>query len=112
MIVAAPGKAILAGEYAVLHGAPAIAVAVGRSVRAQAGKGDATPFVVQAIRHASRAGGAKLDVRVDSSALYEGSNKLGLGSSAAVTTAVVGLSFAKAGRDLSDRRALFDIADE
>jgi phosphomevalonate kinase len=112
MIVAAPGKAILAGEYAVLHGAPAIAVAVGRSVRAQAGKGDATPFVVQAIRHATRAGGAKLDVRVDSSALYEGANKLGLGSSAAVTTAVVGLSFAKAGRDLSDRRVLFDIADE
>ena len=59
MIVAAPGKAILAGEYAVLHGAPAIAVAVGRSVRAQAGKGDATPFVVQAIRHAARAGKSK-----------------------------------------------------
>jgi phosphomevalonate kinase len=112
LIVAAPGKAILAGEYAVLHGAPAIAVAVDRSVRAQAGKGDATPFVVQALRHAVRAGGAQLDVRVDSSALYEGANKLGLGSSAAVTAAVVGLSFAKAGRDLTDRRALFDLADE
>jgi phosphomevalonate kinase len=115
MIVAAPGKAILAGEYAVLHGAPAIAVAVDRSVRAQAGKGDATPFVVQAIRHAARAGGNPLadGVRVDSSALYEGSTKLGLGSSAAVTTAVVGLSFARAGLDLSEhRRTLFDVADE
>ena len=37
-IVRVPGKAILSGEYAVLHGAPAIAVAVDREVVACEGE--------------------------------------------------------------------------
>src|SRR5207302_9799434 len=85
--VAAPGKAILSGEYAVLHGAPAIAVAVDRYVKvAPRDVGpDApgpTPFVAAALRHA---GHAPTPLHIDSSALYERDVKLGLGSSAAVT---------------------------
>jgi phosphomevalonate kinase len=109
--VVAPGKAILAGEYAVLHGAPAIAVAVDRYVKVAPGGvvPEPTPFVAAALRHA---GAAPTALQVDSSALYEGDIKLGLGSSAAVTAAVVGLSFARAGRRLStDPQLLFDIAD-
>jgi phosphomevalonate kinase len=114
--VRAPGKAILAGEYAVLHGAPAIAVAVDRDVIAGDGTpadGAGSPFVAAARAHAAAACGWTLGpVQVDSSALYEAGDKLGLGSSAAVTAAVVGLAFARAGRALdADRRALFDVAD-
>ena len=114
MIVRAPGKAILSGEYAVLHGAPAVAVAVDRDVVAREGapehSGD-SPFVRAAKTVAAKNGGATLgDVHVDSSALYEAGVKLGLGSSAAVTTAVVGLALAKAERTL-EPRAVFAIAD-
>jgi len=115
MIVRAPGKAILSGEYAVLHGAPAIAVAVDRDVVAREGAGQDSPFVNAAKTYAGKNGGAKLgDVSVDSSALYVDGIKLGLGSSAAVTTAVVGLALAKAERTPSaimDPRAVFAIAD-
>jgi len=114
VIVRAPGKAILSGEYAVLHGAPAVAVAVDRDVIAREGapehSGD-SPFVRAAKTVAAKNGGATLgDVHVDSSALYEAGVKLGLGSSAAVTTAVVGLALAKAERTL-EPRAVFAIAD-
>jgi phosphomevalonate kinase len=115
LAVRAPGKAILCGEYAVLHGAPAICAAVDREVVAREvdSATDESPFVRAAKAHAARAGAAQLGpVVVDSSALYEGDIKIGLGSSAAVTTAVVGLAFARAGRPLNDPAALFPIADE
>lgn len=116
LTVRAPGKAILSGEYAVLHGAPAIAVAVDREVIAREGDGgEESPFVRAAKEFAAKNGGATLGaVRVDSSALYENGDKLGLGSSAAVTSAVVGLAFAKAERTpitTIDPRVLFAIAD-
>ncbi|HZS35931.1 MAG TPA: hypothetical protein VFF06_03845 [Polyangia bacterium] len=117
--VLAPGKAILCGEYAVLHGAPAIAVAVDRSVRAQAGvRGERTAFVDAAIRRTAemlqreKMGAAPADVAVDSAALYDGGRKLGLGSSAAVTVATVGAAWHAGGGSLDDRRRLFEIADE
>ncbi len=107
-IAIAPGKAILCGEYAVLHGAPAIAVAVDRTARAQ----NATAFVRQAVNHAERrVGPAPSPVVVDTAQLFEGEHKLGLGSSAAVTAATVGLIFALKDATLSDKRALFDVAD-
>ncbi|MCU1276523.1 MAG: phosphomevalonate kinase [bacterium] len=113
--VRAPGKALLAGEYAVLHGAPAIAVAVDRLVVATetdaAPDAEESPFVRAARSCAAKNGGATLgNVRVDSTALYENGNKLGLGSSAAVTAAVVGLAMARAERTL-EPHVLFAIAD-
>jgi phosphomevalonate kinase len=115
LAVRAPGKAILCGEYAVLHGAPAVAAAVGREVvaRESAYAPAAPPFVAAARVHALRAGGAALGpIAIDSSALYDGERKLGVGSSAAVTTAVVGLSFARAHKPLNDPAAIFAIADQ
>lgn len=42
----APGKAVLAGEYAVLQNAPAVVVALGRSVRVTADHGSGTHHVL------------------------------------------------------------------
>ncbi len=128
LTVYAPGKAIVCGEYAVLDGAPAICVAVDRYVTARAATvGEAvqvSPFVDAALRHARAAlsgnQAAIADLReagvlVDSAPLYErvggGTTKIGLGSSAAVTAAVVGLAFRVAGETLEDRARLFAIAD-
>jgi phosphomevalonate kinase len=118
--VRAPGKAILCGEYAVLDGAPAIAIAVDRFVSARLGDGAGSPFVEAAIAHAERALGdagapaiarLRAGVAVDSTSLYEAGGKLGLGSSAAVTAAVVGLAFVEAGVGLDDRARIFAVAD-
>jgi phosphomevalonate kinase len=103
VIARAPGKAILCGEYAVLHGAPAIAVAVDRDVVVSNGNDSPSPFVAAALEHA----GSHQSVHVDSSALYDGDTKLGLGSSAAVTVAVVGWALGSA----ADKRRVFDVAD-
>ena len=93
MIATAPGKLILTGEYAVLEGAPAMVVAVNR--RAIATRGTArsvSPFVLAvgdelAARGADAAAEIARHVTVDTSALYDGDTKLGLGSSAAATVA-------------------------
>lgn len=115
LAVRAPGKAIVCGEYAVLEGAPAISIAIDRYVVAKLGDGPGSPFVSAALAHAARALGdaslATLRVTVDSKSLYEGDGKIGLGSSAAVTAAVVGLAFAQASASLEDRAHLFSIAD-
>jgi phosphomevalonate kinase len=124
-VALAPGKAILCGEYAVLHGAPAISVATDRSVRAWIAPGSGTalsPFVVAALQQVA-AELRKLNrpteqllqsgaIGVDSTALYEKENKLGLGSSAAVTVAVTGAALASAGVELADKRRLFELADQ
>lgn len=124
-MVLAPGKAILCGEYAVLHGAPAVSVAVDRCVRAwvEPGKGTAlSPFLTAALERVAKALAAEGHdvsqllqsgaVGVDSSALYEGKQKLGLGSSAAVTVAAVGAAFRHVGKSLADSRRIFELADE
>lgn len=85
MRVAAPGKLLLTGAYAVLEGAPALVVAVDWLAIASEGA---------------------LDVR----ALYDDEEKLGLGSSAAGVVAQLGLSFARSGEDLKNedvRQRLF-----
>jgi phosphomevalonate kinase len=121
--VLAPGKAILSGEYAVLHGAPAISVATDRCVRAWIGQGTAlSPFLVAALDRVAQvieATGKRAPelkqsgvVGVDSTALYDGAKKLGLGSSAAVTVAVVGAALHKYGWSFDDKQKIFEIADE
>ena len=104
-VATAPGKALLAGEYAVLHGAPAICVAVDRTATALVAAGRGTPhspFTVAALDAAARIlDDASLLISgalaVDSSGLYQGRDKLGIGSSAAVTVAALGAALASRG---------------
>jgi phosphomevalonate kinase len=121
MIASAPGKLILTGEYAVLDGAPALVVAVNRRViaRRRATPRGSTPFLVAvADELAARYGADHLSVRtaleteVDSSSLYAGDVKLGLGSSAAVTAAVTARALAAEQRAVPviDRELVFAIA--
>jgi phosphomevalonate kinase len=118
--VLAPGKAILCGEYAVLHGAPAVSVAVDRCVRGWIRPGEGTalsPFLTAALEHTAKALGRpdlmqSGQLGVDSKALYDGNQKIGLGSSAAVTVAAVGAALVEAGQPLHDKRRIFELADE
>jgi phosphomevalonate kinase len=103
--VAAPGKLLLSGAYAVLEGAPALVVAVDRVAVADGSHTSdrPTPEVLAALSAADAP-------RVDASLLRTGEHKLGLGSSAAILVASLGVSFARASRDIADsavRRDLF-----
>jgi phosphomevalonate kinase len=116
----APGKLFLAGEYAVLEGAPAVVTAVDR--RAVATLADRPPPpspVLDAVQRAvgrflSRQPQAPADlppVRADSDALAQGRRKLGLGSSAAVAASACGVLFEWAGLPIDEhRRQILDIA--
>jgi phosphomevalonate kinase len=106
--VAAPGKLLLFGAYAVLDGAPAIVIAVDRYVLADGARVTSAPA-----REVRAAFGAEPAPEVDASALYENGSKLGLGSSAAVLVASLGVRAAKRGEDLASagvRSALFRAA--
>jgi len=100
VIASAPGKLMVAGEYAVLHGRPALVVAVDRraTVRArQASEGAAgfvPPEAVGAWEAAVAAGLLSAvpegrSLAYDLSALGHDGTKLGLGSSGAVCTAAL-----------------------
>jgi len=95
MKVVAPGKLLLAGAYAVLEGAPALVVAIDRRAVADGDRRATlpTPEVLAALDAASAP-------EVDASALREGDAKLGLGSSAAILVASLGVAYARAGKDL------------
>ena len=112
----APGKAVIWGEYAVLEGAPALVMAVDRYARAAVDSGDGgwritasgftddqnltaaelgagTPTraaevvraVLLALGDPEIPDNARLEL--DSTAFYDGTEKLGIGSSAAISTA-------------------------
>lgn len=111
--VSAPGKAFLIGEYAVLEGAPSIVTAVDVRAIAHAATDEALPTLSAVVRcaHARamdylrQAGDADVDddaPAVDTGRFYLGTRKLGLGSSAAVTAAVVGYHLAAHGLDPGD----------
>jgi len=124
LAVSAPGKAFLIGEYAVLEGAPALVTAI--DVRATAhvprsphDEAPASAVVRCAQERAARylqARGGDVDempVLVETGGFTMGARKLGLGSSAAVTAAVVGFYLAHAGLDPQDptlRRTALDLA--
>jgi len=97
MKATAPGKLILTGEYAVLEGAPAIVVGVDRRVSAIVGQAAGSPFLT-AVRDELHARGREdaamkaATLAVESDELYSGDQKLGLGSSAAVTVAATALA--------------------
>jgi len=108
--VAAPGKLLLFGAYAVLEGGAAIVIAVDRYAVADDARTSESPS-----REVRAALGAEPAPDVDATALYEGGAKLGLGSSAAVLVASLGVRAAKRGDDLAReevRRALFREARE
>jgi phosphomevalonate kinase len=84
--VAAPGKVVLSGAYAVLEGAPAIVAAADRYVLADASR--AAELVTPEVSAALGAGGRA--PWFDASALRASGRKLGLGSSAAIVVASLG----------------------
>ena len=95
----APGKVMLAGEYAVIDGGEAIMLAVDRRAVAHivAEPPALSPFLEAAAQLVADHFGADSAearaaraVAVDTSALHQGDTKLGLGSSAAATVAAVG----------------------
>lgn len=147
----APGKLVICGEYAVLHGAPAIAVAVDvracATVRAIAGEcrlslpdggswffgwdrgaprwrepppdgqGRILETVAAALAAHAAPMSAGLDISLDTRAFQttrgDGRpDKLGLGSSAAITVALTAALLAQSGRQSADRGALFEICAE
>jgi phosphomevalonate kinase len=97
-VASAPGKILLAGEYAVLEGSVAVVMAVKRRARATIGEpARRSPFLAAAaaalaaeLGPDSAAARAADAVVVDTGALCAPSGeKLGLGSSAAATTAAL-----------------------
>lgn len=106
--ISAPGKAFLCGEYAVLSGAPAIVAAVDRRVNAEWTKlpprTEQLPIEARATLEAAqeRFGQPPYHLSFDTGRLYEGSNKLGLGSSAAVAVASAAALIALGEHDLKE----------
>lgn len=103
----APGKVMIAGEYAVLEGAEAVVAAVDRRCYARFGEGladEPVPPEAGAAMNAAAAmlGRSVMPLAVDASALRQDGRKLGLGSSAAAAAAAAGAVFAEAGFDLAD----------
>jgi len=110
--VSAPGKLMVAGEYAVLHGAEALVVAVDRRVHARIGAGSEPrpPREAEAARREAEllAGPATGSMSIDVTALRSpmiggqpaGALKLGLGSSAAAAAAGAGVVLAYHGQDV------------
>jgi phosphomevalonate kinase len=118
--ISAPGKLFFAGEYGVLHGGTAVVVAVDRRVVARfvPGAAPSTPVVVEALTavraHCATTGASLPDgaPQIDSASLSDGGRKLGLGSSAAVAAAAVGVLLEAAGFDVEAERPLtFRLAD-
>jgi phosphomevalonate kinase len=98
VIARVPGKVLLAGEYAVLEGHPAVVMAVGKyaTARLAAEPQELSPFLEAARKLVGTEAAERLArVVVDTSAFYQG-EKLGLGSSAAATVAAVRLALPEA----------------
>ncbi len=91
----APGKLVLTGAYAVLEGAPSIAVATTRGAYADSTR--AADMVSPEVRAAL---GDAVAPHVDPSAMFEGDRKLGLGASAAIL--VASIAARDEGADLAD----------
>ncbi len=105
VIASAPGKLILFGEYAVLHGGEAMVIAINRRALAQrvAKPKPLSPFLAEAELLIAELE-LELDeatIRVDTSSFSSSGRKLGFGSSAAATVAYIS---ARTGGTLSAER--------
>jgi phosphomevalonate kinase len=115
LLVSAPGKMMITGEYAVLHGAEALVAAVDRRAFARFRIGaapeasrEAAAAFAEARKVAAAGPSASAEgPTVDTSSMQMSGTKLGLGSSAAAAAAAAGLAFADSGLDIesSDGRA-------
>jgi phosphomevalonate kinase len=104
----APGKVMLAGEYAVLEGGDALVMAVDRFAIARLGEGAPLPREsVATLAAAQREGVLACDhvIHLDTRALEDGDRKLGLGSSAAGCSAALVLAATEEGVAVNARRA-------
>jgi len=102
LVVSAPGKLMVSGEYAVLEGAEAVVTAVNRRAFARVRKvgtleasAEARAAYAQVEKQLGKLGG---EPAVDVSSLRSQGAKLGLGSSAAAAAAAAGLAFAQHGQ--------------
>ena len=100
IVASAPGKIVLSGEYAVLFGAPAVCVAITRRAVASVGETPdrrchlttpgftgSNPFaVVDAVCRDSR---PAFNIDLDTTRFADSGNKIGIGSSAALTVALL-----------------------
>lgn len=141
VLATAPGKLVLAGEYAVIDGAPAVCMALDRRARAEIVPVQSDFNVVQApgyattsgrfrsdagviewleggaefglVEHVWREAGSNLpgnwSIRLDTTAFSDAASgqKLGIGSSAALTVALSGAVCAIAGCDARSTAAAF-----
>jgi phosphomevalonate kinase len=120
LIVSAPGKLMISGEYAVLDGAEAIVASVDRrAVVRVCDRSEATtlpPEAQASFEFAQRLlGPAPVVLSLDVATLRSGDKKLGLGSSAAAAVAAAGAVFAFHGHDLNEhttREAVMNAALE
>lgn len=118
LTASAPGKLLLAGEYAVLDGATAVVVAVDRRATARRAARQPSPFLdALAAQLARRLGAghpcahaATADICVDTAEFSRDGQKLGLGSSAAATVAAAALALAASEATALDRDAVFELA--
>ncbi|MBL8604470.1 MAG: hypothetical protein JNK72_21265 [Myxococcales bacterium] len=125
MIASAPGKLMLTGEYAVLHGGRALVMAVDRRVQVRArhpSEGAATRFPPEAVAAwaLARARGLLSEVPdptrlfYDLGAVSEAGRKLGVGSSAALCAAALAWALVDAGHtarpDFETRRGWAQLA--
>ena len=99
MIVSAPGKVMLLGDYGVLAGGYALVAAVNRrAIGRVVMQGRSSPVVDAVLKRAAR---KELQVEIDTASFYDGDLKLGLGSSSAVAVVTAALA-----TDRSDERTL------
>lgn len=93
----APGKLVLTGAYAVLDGAPAVAIAVSRGAYADAARDALQPTI-----EVKAALGDVAAPHADASDMFVGARKLGLGASAAILVASLAAKLATGPADLAD----------
>lgn len=111
----APGKLLLAGEYAVLRGGVAVVAAMDRraSARLADAAGVRSPFLTAVAQRIGELWGkdhpaahAAARVVVDTAAFSQGGQKLGLGSSAAATVAATAAALAGGGLEVEREQVL------
>lgn len=123
LVVSAPGKVVISGEYAVLGGTTAVVAAVDLRARVALSRrsgdgspeeGSLPPEVLHSRREAERVLGERpVTLSLDTTALRVGDRKLGVGSSAAAAVAAAGAIAAAHGRTfvhLAERREVMQFA--